>query len=223
MYSRSVTRYSRYKRKPSSRGRYRQRPITYGQIGKKIYRDVRWLKSVINVEKKYIDTTLTNQASAVTGTLTLINGVGLGDTGQTRDGQSIKIVSIEIRGQVEINSSANASDFKWAVLFDSQANGSTPLVSNIWSSGSPTALRLIGTGTRFQVIHSKNMALSKNGNEMLCFKWFKKLSVHTKYNTGNAGDITDIVTNALYFFNSSNETTNFPTINVSIRVRFIDN
>lgn len=214
-----------YRRRNFGRRRrtYRKRPITYGQIGKKIWRDVRWLKSVINVEKKYLDLITAGALPSTGGTLALLNGCTLGDTATNRDGQSVKFVSLNFKGSLAMNNSAETTFVRIAFVIDRQPNAGTTTVSNIWSSATPTALRGIGTGYRYHVLKDMQFALSNGGRESVYFEKTLKLRFHTRYNTSNNGDVTDIVTNALYMVYLSDQATNTPTLNINTRLRFIDN
>lgn len=215
----------RYRRR-SYRKRYSRRASrwgTYKAAGMQLWRDVKWLKSVINVEKKYIDYTVTAQNMTNTGAIPLINGLSLGDTATTRDGQSVKFISITYKGDISMSNSAETSFARVAFVLDRQSNAQSPSITNIWQSASPTALRVIGTGYRFRVIRDMQFALSNGGRESVYFERTIKLRFHTRFNTGNAGDVTDIVTNALYLVYLSDQATNYPVINMNIRIKFIDN
>jgi len=205
------------------KGTYKRAKV-YGPAAYQLYKDVNYVKSMLNVEKKYIDTLVNSQDMDTTGAIQLLNGCTQGTSGTTRNGQSIKMCSIEMRGIIALDpDTVVGSICKVAIVLDTQPNAGAPTIANIWSSAFPTALRLIGTGKRFRILYSKCRALSINGNEVLYFKWFKKLKIHTRYNTGNVGDITDITTNSLYLIYSSTDTTDPSLLTVNIRVRFIDN
>lgn len=197
---------------------------------KQIAKDVAFVKTLVNAEKKFIDTVSsgTTLAAAPSGTLVLLNGSTQGDTYTNRDGNSFKMVSLQIQGAVSMPSAALRDFVRISVVLDQQPNAAAPTggISSIYdvsvSSGS-YALRAKQTVDRFKVLKEIVLPLSANGNEMQCFKEFLTLDVHTKNNDSNTGTISDIYTNALYLVFAGNNSSNQSTIYYSCRVRFIDN
>lgn len=200
----------------------RRRGISYGQIGRKIWRDVKWLKSVVNVEKKYIDTTATTTSPAA-GAFVLLNGCTTGTSAITRDGQSIKMVSIYENYFWSINAAAATTYVRTVIVLDRQANGAAPSFTDIFVNSGVLSAANIGNSKRFKIVHDTRKTLSLNGNEMVRHKKFTKCSIHTEYNTGSAGTIADIQTNSLYLFHMSDQGANVPGFSYFVRVRFIDN
>lgn len=203
--------------------RYRRRPITYGQIGRKVWRDVKFLKSVINVEKKYTDVNATTTSSS-TSALVLLNGLSLGDTATTRDGQSVKFINLFWQGLWTINASATTTAVRVIVFMDTQPNAAAPATSDLLVSNTSVLSPLLISGSsRFKVLFDTKKQLSLNGTEMVRSYKFKKMSVHTKYNVSNNGTIADIVTNSIYMLHMSDQAVNVPAFSYWSRLRFIDN
>lgn len=212
-----------YKNKKKPYRRFRRRPITYGQIGQKIWRDVRWLKSVINVEKKYLDTAVASNAINNTLTRILLNGMQQGTTAITRLGQSIKCASSFLRCYLTMNASATTTIFRIMLVKDKQPNGNTFNPGDLLTApGEIQSPILIGSSRRFKVIHDKMFRLDTNKLNQE-YKMFKKLSFHVEYNTGNAGTIADIPTNAYFLCFMSDQAVNTPNVDYYHRLRFIDN
>lgn len=202
--------------------RYKRKPITYGQIGSKIWRDVRWLKSVINVEKKYLDITFNNTISE-TENFQLLNGMQTGDTSSTREGQSIKCVVSFCRFYMTMNSSATTTQIRIMIFIDTQPNATTATSAELLASTTNILSPLtIGYGSRFKILCDKIFRLDTNKLN-LEYKMYKKLGFHTKYNSSNNGTIADITKNAFYIMMVSDQATNTPTVSFWHRLRFIDN
>lgn len=200
----------------------RGRPITYGQIGRKVWRDVKWLKSVVNVEKKHLEYTA-NTTSSTTAAFVLINGSVPGDTGESRDGQSIKMTSTLVRYTVVVNGSATASVHRVIIFIDTQPNAATPAAGDILDTATNVLSPInITYGTRFKVLRDIIVHVDST-NKIRTVKKFIKLHSHTKFNAGTAGTIADISRNALYMLHMSSEATNVPTFDYFVRTRFIDN
>lgn len=200
----------------------RGRAITYGQIGRKIYNDVKWLKSVVNVEKKYFDTSGSAGYSSTGSTATLVN-MSIGDGAVNRDGQSVKVVSSFLNGYAQINTSATRSIVRIMLVLDTQPNAAAAAITDVLVSATPESPMLIGNASRFKVIRDFRITLSINGSEIVYFKKYTKCGFHVKYNTGTSGTVADITTNNLFYIILSNEATNTPVVAWYHRTRFIDN
>jgi len=209
----------RYKRRRYSRPNNR---ITYPQMGRKVWRDIKWLKSVINVEKKYLDTNNSPDPST-TATITLLNGMAPGTSALTRNGQKIKCVSLTLNAFTTIAAAAQATLVRCMLVLDKQPNGATFSTTDLLATNSVTSVRNIGNARRFVVLYDRRFSLSVNGPAQANISVFRKLSFHTEYNTGTAGTIADIQTNALFLFLQSSEATLTPDFSYSFRLRFVDN
>lgn len=194
----------------------------YGAAGKQLWRDVKYLKSIINVERKYNDTTFTNTVST-TENFQLLNGLTLGDTAVTREGQSIKCTSIYVRFYMTMSALSTATLIRIIIVMDKQPNAATMTSAQLLqNNGNVLSPLLIDYGSRFKIFLDKMFRLDTNKLN-LTFKYFKKLRFHTKYNTGNAGTSADITKNAFYIMMVSDQSSNLPTIDYWCRLRFIDN
>lgn len=197
--------------------------MSYPEIGRKIWNDVRWLKSVVNVEKKY-NTVAASTTSSTTAAFVLLNGIAPGDAGTSRDGQSIKMSSILLRYILSIHATPTTTFHRVILFVDSQANGVVPAIADILQATTSVISPLvIGNANRFTILRDINVTLSQSGPAAATIKVFKKLDLHTKYNTGTAGTVADINTNSLYFLHMSDQATDVPTFAYTARLRWIDN
>lgn len=214
---------------PFRRTRFRRRfrgrakkGITYRQIGSKVWRDIRWLKSMINVEKKYLDITFDSAVSS-TENFQLLNGMALGDTSITREGQSIKMINLFLRAYITMHASATTTQVRLMIILDTQPNAAAMTAAELLASTSNILSPLtIGYGSRFKILIDKLFRLDTNKLN-LEYKHFMKLGMHTKYNTSNNGTIADITKNSLYLMLVSDQATNTPNVSFWNRLRFIDN
>lgn len=189
----------------------------------KLARDVNYLRSVVNVERKYIDITATTTSTS-TAALVLLNGLSQGTSAITRNGQSIKMTSIFFHGLWTINASAATTIGRVLIILDTQANGAAPAAADVLVSPSAVLSPLvIGNGKRFIVLSDIRVSLSINGTEIIRRKKFMKCGYHVKFNTGNAGTIADIQTNSLYMLHVSDNGVNAPSYAYWVRTRFVDN
>lgn len=209
-------------RKKYKKGFYKRAKI-YGRAANQLYKDVKYLKSIVNVEKKFIDSTVSAQNITNTGALSLLNGVTTGDSMSTRDGQSIKCISILFSGKMRLTSVANVMQVRLIIFRDMQANGAAPAATDLLVSASVTSALNLSNGKRFSVLYDRRFTLEPNGDQGAFAHFFRKLNFHTRFNTGTAGTIADIQTNSLYLLYLSDEATNYPLLTSDCRVRFIDN
>lgn len=194
----------------------------YGGAAEQLWRDVMYLKSVINVEKKFADYTFSAAVSS-TENFQLVNGLQQGDTASTREGQSIKIYSLYVRFYMTINASATTTQIRIFVLMDKQPNGAVPTSGDLLQSNTNILSPLLmGYGSRFKIFMDKVYRLDTNKLNLTIKKFFK-FRFHTKYGSGNAGTVADITKNSLYIMMVSDQATNTPNIDFWARLRYIDN
>lgn len=214
-----------FRRRVSRRRRFRRsgRGRIYKAAAGQLWRDVKWLKSVVNVEYKYSDVNSSGSIST-TPTLSLLNGLSQGTTGITRTGQSVKVVGHLFRFTCTINASATTTFFRVILVRDSQPNGAAYTAGNLVQTSSDVNSPLvIGFGKRFHVVRDKTYSLALNGRESINGKFFIRSGFHTTYNTSSAGTVGDINTNSYYLHVWSNEATNTPVFAYWSRIRFVDN
>lgn len=198
--------------------------IAYTDVMKQVMSDVLYLKRQFNSEDKWID--VSNGGTTVTNTQTqvLLNGVTTGTSSITRTGQSIKAVNIQFNLAITVNSSATASFLRCIILRDEQPNGAAPAAANILNvGGNFISPRNVGYNERFHVFYDELFAVCLNGPANKVISFVRPLGFHTIFNTGTAGDITDITKNSLYLILLSNEATNGVVVSYYSRFSFLDN
>lgn len=210
----------RFVKKATSRGQI------YGNAAYQLYKDVAFLKNVINVEYKKVDFSGGPTAISSSGTNNNLNAMSQGTDISNRVGRSVKAVSIYLTLSWTINTAATATRCRTMLVWDKEPAGATPSVGTVLAQSSPEGhLNTDLAGNRFIILSSKNVNLSINGDETKTLKIYRRLprSYHTIFNSGNAGTVGDINTGALFMLNISSEATNTPTISWVSTFVFIDN
>lgn len=219
------------KRAPRSNAkRAPTRGQVYGAAAGQLYKDVQLLKSMVNVEYKVQDTTSGPISISSTPIVTLFNGLLRGDDFNQRNGRSVKWTSIYQRMTFEAINTATAPQFVRYILF--------------WvkdpSAAAPTALQMFGTATPninamtnlnlrkdFIILLDKVYPLNvyNGGGSLQMDKYYKKTNMHTIFNAGNTGSITDIESGALYamFWSSTATVSERPAGTIQSRCRYVDN
>jgi len=191
-------------------------------------------------EKKFIDTTGTTNVPE-TGTISLLNPLGQGTSVVTRIGQKIVIRSIDLR--VRVSGAPNsatptvyANMIRVLLVWDNQPNGTLATPSDIIED------LTAGTGviapqqkiyiTRFRILWDKKFMLTnlvgansptEKVNDM--DQYYKKTRLQVGYADSNNGDITDIITGAIYLLAVGQHTAaaNQGILEYFSRIRFYDN
>jgi len=213
------------KRGPKGRSsKMRRSSITYSQIGAKVLSDVRALKRLLNVEDKYSDVIANAQNVPNTPTYVLLNGLSLGTSAITRNGQSIRCADLQFNCTITISSAASASFVRLVLLQDTQPNASVPGADDVYvDTTNVRSMRTVGYNTRFRIILDELVSLTAVNLTSYAMTRLFPLSFHVEFNTGNAGTIADITKGSLYLLYFSNEGTNYPLIGYYSRFSFVDN
>jgi len=175
-------------------------------------------------EFKVIDS-VGSTAVSTTGTLTLLNGLAEGDSATTRDGRQVLFKSLQLYVRGTMNGSATNTTCRVIIFLDKQPNETAPTMAALLATtvaGGVDAFRNLDNRKRFVILHDSRMVLSTDFPERV-HEHYKKMSLVSQYDSGNAGTIADITSNSLYMLQVSDEATNTPTQIFNVRLRFIDN
>ena len=153
----------RYRKKKRSKLPWYERKYTASQLAKKAWKTAKWLKSVVNVEKKICDTTPNGGVSS-SGTVVPITTVAQGDSQIARDGNSIKCTSLLMRGTFTQNPSATNSYMRVIYFIDNQQIAdTTPGVTDVLQSASVTSPLNPSSLGRFSIIKDMQLSFSATG------------------------------------------------------------
>jgi len=175
-------------------------------------------------EFKVIDSVGSTTVST-TGTLTLLNGLAEGDSATTRDGRQVLFKSIQLFLRGTMNGSATNTTIRSIIFMDKQPNETAPTMASLLATtvaGGVDAYRNLDNRKRFVILHDSRMILTTDFSERV-HEHYKKMSLVTQYDSGNAGTIADITSNSLYLLQVCDEATNTPVQIFNVRLRFIDN
>ena len=165
-------------------------------------------------ELNFLDTYAVSQPVDTTGVVTLLNGMQVGSSAQTRLGRKINIKSITGNFTVIPGATNTASQAKFIIVYDAQTNGVAPTWQDIFDNStalganSVIAQRNMSNIDRFKIIWSTglfditgNSTSAANLTDDSChtFTMHKKCDLWTQFNAGNAGTVADIQTGSLYF------------------------
>ncbi len=209
--------------------RYSGKNISYGDVFSKVADDASKalaigtkLMGLINTEFKSIDIATTGVISS-TPTITLLNGLAVGDDFDERDGRQVRFKSIQISIGSTMHATPLDTEIRIWIVIDKQPNETTMVFADYMDNPNSTSFRNLDQRKRFVTLYDEVQLLSVGRGTTMLNNWYSKLDMITVYDASVVGDITDITTNALYLILFSNQASNTPSVARTIRVRFIDN
>ncbi len=199
----------------------------YGAAGKQLFKDVRSLKRLINVEFKFHDVQLTSQTVDEVPLITQLSNIAIGDTTNTRDGSQVKCLSLQIAFSINSSASATASLVRVLLIKDKQTNqliyNASDLLSDVTAGDGIVSPYNRDNRMRFTILMDKVFTLTTVGsNRVRVFgKKFRQDQV-LRYDA-SAGNITDLTQSSYSLMFISNEPTNSPNVTLFSRLNYVDN
>lgn len=200
-------------------------------VARKAYTLAKFAVSRLNSELKFHDiTTVGTTIPDGVGTIIQLSNISQGDTDVTRDGAQIKVVSLDIKGEIRTNVSASLSGSMVNIMLvlDKQTNeaiySTVDLLHVVTNEISVDSGLNLDNKFRFQVLKRWIIPLNIAGQNRKAFSAHIRFPNNMKLRyDGNAGDITDLTSKSLSILFISNESTNTPQITFFNRIKFIDN
>lgn len=215
-------------RKPKKYGSkwFGKRGSVYASAGRQLWKDVKYLKGLVNAETKFIDNAYTAQVISTTPSFYLMNGIGQGVTGNTREGISIRAKSLNVKMNVSSNATALSNVSRLIFFIDTQPNGLAPVVGDILQQTNVNGMRNLGNGYRFRILKDLRFTqVYSSESQQKTISVNIPLRFHTRYSvTGSTGTITDILTNSLYMMTIGDQAPATGALWAGdLRFRWIDN
>lgn len=196
---------------------------TYTGLAMKALKMAVKLKGIINSEKKTINQTVYNSTITTTAGVTLLTGIAQGDTETTRDGNSVLLKSIELKGHLSYGA-ASGTVVDMFIIEDKKAvNGTSPTFAQAFD-GSPSNQNCW-----------KNMAFENR----FVYKWHKRFVQDNNIDTipidetlylGDNHHLkwtstlsTDTENGHYYLYTWSNKAVDPPVVYMDNRLRYYDN
>lgn len=187
----------------------------------------KYLKKIINVERKNVDTTITISSLVNVWQVFSLTDVAQGLTEQDRTGLSIKLTSYSIRCFFSNISTTVSKALRVMVVQDlSDANSAAPIAADILDAAHFQLLahRNIASPVKsYRMLHDQNVVIGpeSGSNAQRIINFDDANNQHVKF--GGAG-ATTYQTGAIFIFFWGNDTTvNDLTVKVSSRLRYVDN
>lgn len=212
----------RYRRKRKARP---SRWKTYGAAGKQLAKDVSMLKNLINVEFKYLDTSMTLTPNT-TGSISYLNLVPQGDGINSRDGAQFRNKSVELRFTL-VNSATLSSFSNHRIIFGihKNVNSTTLTPADVLQNLTPTSPRNYDNQKNVIVLKEWiESSVQGQENHSTIYKYHTDLDLITRYqSTATAAALTGMEQGGLFIMTIGDQATNTPTFQATARIRFVDN
>lgn len=222
-YSRKKTPYRSRNRSRTARRSvpwYNRKYSTY-ELATKAYKAGKYLATMINAEKKKFDFTSTVNQST-TESVHYLNALAQGDTDASRDGNSVLMNTVSIRGTVSYNSAgATAQRVRIVLLQDKQQISDTvPTYTSVFETSSVIAPLNSDFVGRYNILYDKVFSLNASFGFQRQFSFGKYLNQHARFNGPLSSDIQR---NGLYLMVISDQATNGPEVDLYSRLNYYDN
>lgn len=188
------------------------------------------IRKLINVEEKYIDN-YSILTPTFTGLPVYINALAQGDDVTMREGDSIKVQTIEMSGFVQWNTGVNHNLARIMVFRDMANEGVLPAASDVLANaggGSAVVcpynfINYKEVNKRFSILYDELISVDA-GTVAAPFRFQLPLNKHI-YFRGASAVVTDAGFGSLFVLALSNQAAagTAPTVNFATRVVFTDN
>ncbi len=194
----------------------------YWDVMNKVKKDVSKLKGLINTEFKSLDIT-TSATLTTTPVVALLSGLAKGDDIDNRDGRQVRWKSVEINLQIVMHTTPINTLVRILIVIDKQPNATLLTIAELLNQTTIDSVKNLDNRKRLVILRDDVVQLGDGYLTSTLWKYYKTLDMITVYDDSDAGTIADIETNALYLIMFSTEATNGPTVQRTMRMRFIDN
>lgn len=219
--------YNRGYRRRYRRRRYYPRRGNGGldliKTAKAAYQGVKYLRSIVNVEKHALNTVISETPTNTVGSLACLNLIAQGDAEGNRQGDSVMLKQLHINFKYTIHASASHTTIRTIVFFYKQPQGAIPNITFVLANATHLSIYNHDNVGLYTILYDKSISLnSTNVTEMTRYMTRKFYQIHQTFDGATAA-ATDIQTNALWVMFVSDEATNTPTVEARAQLMFIDN
>lgn len=155
----------------------------------------------LNEEFKFIDVGPKNANINNAIHFELLNGMGMGTSASTRIGRQVILRSVQVRGAIQVTLTTGIrQQIRVMLVYDRQSNGVTAGITDVLNASDVASMKNLSNKRRFKVMMDKFILLSAAdlAGEQQVLDFYRRLRHPVMFNDGNAGDISDIESGALY-------------------------
>lgn len=182
------------------------------------WKAIKYIKRQINVEHKYADYDAGATVLAA-GTVYPLFNPSQGDGQTQRDGDSVKLQSLNLRMTISHNTSATGSYIRCIIFRGHQERAVAYTTAMLLQTATIDSPKTYENRFRTKILHDQTYNISNVGINSKFIRITKKLFGHVVFTPAN----TTIEDGGLYMLLISNEATNVPSANWYSRTTFTDN
>lgn len=202
-------------------------PRVYNKKKPNLTKRLNKLEKVVRQRKpevKQTDVSIASTNITSAGVIVQLTAVGLGNDYNQRIGNSMRVLSINLKGNWSVSGITSAKYYRVAVIMDTQQVSDTaPAISDIFSNAAPqTLFQNVDQRRRFKLLWTSKVydgTLINSYGRSLLYDKYLKINKTVEFNDG-AG--TDIQKNGIYVVYLTDDTANTVDANGSSRISFID-
>ncbi len=214
------------KRVPKARG---QSKVGYAlTVASKALKTALLVKSLINVEMHKKDISPGGIVIPTSGDIQLLNGIAQGDRNENREGSSVRLKYLQLKGTLSGHASATSTRVRFLLVIDKNPRMLLTTIADILDTSTNLihALRNKDNLHRYHVLRDFITIVGTGGNtnQEKNINFYKKFNKIIKFEDGDTSAlITAIRNNALLLVMIGDEATNVPIFTYTSRIGFIDN
>lgn len=160
-------------------------------------------------------------APGTTGVITLLSGIGQGDTSLSREGLVIAPKNLQYRFRFVQHASATSTFIRVIIFTDTEQHGVIPGLLDLLEVDDDMSFIEHDTRPRFRILRDMNFVLGDTNVKEIFVKGYIKLRGKMNFG-GTAATITSMGKNALFMYIVSSEASNVPARVTSFRLRYTD-
>jgi len=208
-----------------SRNYRRRRPMYKKRRTNGVFKAIKRLRRSVDGEVKKVDTSVTSLATiGFGGDVWYITPIAQGDGVNTREGLSVKLKYLSLKGFVQRNPSATSGDLEHCavdVVLDSrQVQGANPSVTDIFETASPLSQLAVDNVGRFKILFHRMYSIDDLVYPQQKFEVFKRIFKRLRFYSSTTGSISQ---NGIYLVMRTTSTANGPQTIWNARVGYVDN
>lgn len=213
--------YKRNYRKKGTMTRYKRKDnfTATADFARQGYYLAKRLARVVNVEVKNHDV-VTSLGVPATGIVHDLSVIAAGTTNNTRDGSGIKVMSLNLRGHIQIHASSVASSFRIILFRGKNENEIAPTVSTVLQAADVNSFKNEDNKFQTKILIDQTIQVgSQTSSRRKHVRFNEKLFGHINYSAAT----TDIESGGVYLLLISTEASNTPTFAYTSRLTYVDN
>lgn len=189
------------------------------------------------MEKKFLDTAISDATAAATMTMYNICIVPQGDTESQRVGRKITVKAIQLRGSLSLLGATDVTNtscqVRMRIVCDTQTNGAAFTATDLLETDAINSFSNLANRSRFVVLKDRTFALKAGGacatgaayafsEDIVVIDTYKGCNIPIEYdNSATTGAITTVRSNSLWItFQCS--TAEIVAVSGTARIRYVD-